>query len=87
MKRETDKQKLVADLLTDESPLRESTLQHGLMLSRRRRQRHRIVGASLWILPFVLIAATVLLQLRREANRNAHLARASDSGPGHIRGA
>src|SRR5437773_2014199 len=73
MKREPDKQKLLADLLSDESGLRESTLQHGLMLSRRKRQRRRVGRASLWILPVVLIAATVLLQMRHEPDRSAHI--------------
>src|SRR5207244_3470686 len=65
--------RLIADLLTDESDLRESTLQHGLMLSRRKRQRRRVGRASLWILPVVLIAATVLLQVRHERDWRAHI--------------
>ena len=78
MKRDSDKQKLIADLLIDESDLRESTLQHGLMLSRRKRQSRRVGRASLWILPVVLVAATVLLQVRHEADRSAHIRPPSD---------
>jgi hypothetical protein len=77
MKRESDKHKLIANLLADESDLRESTLQHGLMLSRRKRQRRRAVHASLWILPFLLIAATILFQLRYESKRTVHIPRLS----------
>ena len=73
MKRESDKQKLVADLLSDGSNLRESTLQRGLMLVGRKRQRRRVVQASLWILPFLLVAATVLVQLHHESKRTAHI--------------
>ena len=73
MKRESEKQKLIADLLTNESDLRESTLQHGLMLLRRKRQRRRVAYASLWIVPFAITAATVLLQLRHEPKRSADI--------------
>src|SRR6185503_15856050 len=73
MKRESDKQKLIADLLTNDSDLRDSTLQHGLLLSRRKRQRRRVAYVSLWIVPFAIVAATVLLQLRHEPKRSADI--------------
>ena len=68
MKRESNKQKLIAELLGDDSDLRAATLQRGLILSRRKRKRRHVWRASWLVLTLV---AALWLQLHHEHRESA----------------
>jgi hypothetical protein len=55
MKKDSDEQKFLADLLAGPGDLRSATLSHGLALSRRKRHRRRVVRGGLFFLPLLVV--------------------------------
>ena len=60
MKRQSDEEKLISELLAGDGELARATLAHGLTLSRRKRARRRAWRAACFLAPVALLAALLI---------------------------